>query len=96
MSSSCQLVNITEKDVYQLLHEYRIHSAEVLFREDCTIDQFIDVIEGNRKYVRCLYVYNKIDMTSIEVRDRVRDRVRVRVRDRIRVRVTVTYTTRST
>ena len=40
--------------------------AQVLFREDCTIDQFIDLIEGNRKYVRCLYVYNKIDMTSIE------------------------------
>ena len=66
VSSTCQLTSITEKDVYQLLHEYKIHAAEVLFREDCTIDQFIDVIEGNRKYVRCLYVYNKIDMTSIE------------------------------
>jgi len=66
ISSTCQLTNITETDVQQLLHEYRIHSAEVLFREDCTIDQFIDLIEGNRKYVRCLYVYNKIDMTSIE------------------------------
>ena len=55
-----------EDDVRQLLHEYRIHAAEVLFREDCTIDQFIDLIEGNRKYVRCLYIYNKIDMTSIE------------------------------
>ena len=50
----------------QLLHEYKIHSAEVLFREDCTIDQFIDIIEGNRKYVKCLYVYNKIDTISIE------------------------------
>ena len=40
--------------------------TQVLFREDCTIDQFIDLIEGNRKYVRCLYVYNKIDMGSIE------------------------------
>ena len=40
--------------------------AQVLFREDCTIDQFIDLIEGNRKYVRCLYIYNKIDKTSIE------------------------------
>ena len=38
----------------------------MLFREDCTIDQFIDLIEGNRKYVRCLYIYNKIDMGSIE------------------------------
>jgi small GTP-binding protein len=71
ISSTCQLVNITEQDVHQLLHEYRIHSAEVLFREDCTIDQFIDIIEGNRKYVRCLYVYNKIDMTSIEECQRI-------------------------
>ena len=54
------------RDVQQLLHEYKINNAEVLFREDCTVDQFIDLIEGNRKYVRCLYVYNKIDMTSIE------------------------------
>jgi len=66
VSSSCQLTSISEKDVYQLLHEYKIHSADVLFREDCTVDQFIDLIEGNRKYVKCLYVYNKIDMTSIE------------------------------
>ena len=66
ISSTCQLINITETDVRQLLHEYKIHSAEVLFREDCTIDQFIDIIEGNRKYVKCLYVYNKIDMGSIE------------------------------
>ena len=71
ISSTCQLVNITETDVKQLLHEYKIHSAEVLFREDCTIDQFIDILEGNRKYVRALYVYNKIDMTSIEECERV-------------------------
>jgi len=71
ISSTCQLVNITETDVRQLLHEYKIHSAEVLFREDCTIDQFLDIIEGNRKYVRCLYVYNKIDMTSIEECERI-------------------------
>lgn len=29
------------------------------------VDDFIDVIEGNRKYVKCLYVYNKIDMLSL-------------------------------
>uniref|UniRef100_A0A6B2L6A7 OBG-type G domain-containing protein n=1 Tax=Arcella intermedia TaxID=1963864 RepID=A0A6B2L6A7_9EUKA len=54
------------KEVYNVLHEYKMHNCEVLFREDCNIDQFIDVIEGNRKYVRCLYVYNKVDMCSIE------------------------------
>ena len=50
----------------RILGSYRIHNAEVLFREDCSLDDLIDVIEGNRKYVRCLYVYNKIDTLSIE------------------------------
>lgn len=52
--------------VTRILGGYRIHNAEVLFREDCSMDDLIDVIEGNRKYVRCLYVYNKIDTLSIE------------------------------
>ena len=51
--------------------EYRIHNADVLFREDATIDEFIDVIEGNRKYIRCLYVYNKIDVLCIEEVDAI-------------------------
>ena len=31
-----------------ILSEYKIHNAEVLFREDSTMDEFIDVIVGNR------------------------------------------------
>ena len=38
----------------------------MIIREEIIGDQLIDVIEGNRKYVRCLYLYNKIDMISIE------------------------------
>ena len=33
-----------------------IFNAEVLFREDCTADELIDVIVGNRVYMPCLYV----------------------------------------
>lgn len=36
------------------------------FRGDYDVDDLIDVIEGNRKYVKCIYVYNKIDTISIE------------------------------
>lgn len=32
----------------RILQEYKIHNAEVLFREDCGADELIDVIEGNR------------------------------------------------
>ena len=33
-----------------------IHNADILFRCDATVDQFIDVIEGKRSYIPCLYV----------------------------------------
>jgi len=55
-----------EKTVLQILKEFKLHNAEVLMREDCSTDELIDVINGNRKYVRCLYVYNKIDMIPLE------------------------------
>lgn len=29
------------------------------------MDDLIDVIEGNRKYMKCIYVYNKIDVVGI-------------------------------
>ena len=48
------------------MHEYKMHNAHVTFRGDYDVDELIDVIEGNRKYVKCLYVYNKIDTISIE------------------------------
>ena len=44
---------------------------DVLIREDITVDDLIDMIEGNRKYVRCLYVFNKIDKISIEEVDEI-------------------------
>ena len=41
----------------------------VILREDITVDQFIDVIEGNRSYIPVLYVFNKIDALTIEELD---------------------------
>ena len=43
----------------------------MLFREDATVDDLIDVIEGNRKYIKCVYVYNKIDVVGIDDVDRL-------------------------
>lgn len=49
--------------------EYKVSCAEVILREDITVDQFIDVIEGNRAYMPVLYVFNKIDAITIEELD---------------------------
>jgi len=65
-NSTLTLSHLDEKLVYSILHEYKIHNAEVLVKEDATADDFIDIVEGNRKYVKCLFVYNKIDTVTIE------------------------------
>ena len=48
------------------MQEYKIHNADLMFKEDSTVDDLIDMIEGNRRYVKCVYVYNKIDVCSME------------------------------
>ena len=70
-NSTVPLTHMDEKAVRLILHEYKIHNAEVLFREDATADQFIDAILGTRIYMKCIYVYNKIDQISLEEVDRL-------------------------
>jgi len=68
-NSTCTLTHLNERLVRGILHEYKIFNVEVLIRADCTVEEFIDVVEGNRSYIRCLYVYNKVDQLSIEELD---------------------------
>lgn len=60
---------MTEDTARMILHEYKVSNAEVHFASDVSMDDLIDVIEGNRVYVPCLYVLNKIDAISIEELD---------------------------
>lgn len=66
-----QTKGMSESMAKEILKDYGIFNAEVNLREDITVDQFIDVIEGNRRYMPCLYVYNKIDTITMEEMDRL-------------------------
>lgn len=55
--------------VKSILAEYRIHNADVSLKYDATSEDLIDVIEGNRIYIPCIYVLNKIDQISVEELD---------------------------
>ncbi|KAF9583688.1 Developmentally-regulated GTP-binding protein 2 [Lunasporangiospora selenospora] len=70
-NATCQLSTLTEKMVQSILHDYKIFNADILIREDITVEQFIDVVLGNRRYVRALYCYNKIDSISLEQVDQL-------------------------
>lgn len=64
-----ELTNMSDQTIKSICAEYKLSNADIAFRENATIDQLIDVIEGNRIYVPCIYVLNKIDQISIEELD---------------------------
>ncbi|QRW00084.1 developmentally-regulated GTP-binding protein 2 [Ceratobasidium sp. AG-Ba] len=61
----CQANKNRRKDCKDYLS--RIHNCDVMIREDITVDEFTDVLLGTRKYIPCLYVYNKVDAISLEL-----------------------------
>ncbi|KAF2238720.1 GTP binding protein Gtp1 [Viridothelium virens] len=65
--------NLDEKMLYNILRDYKMLNCEVLVRdENATVDEFIDVImKDHRKYIKCLYAYNKIDSISLEFLDKL-------------------------
>nr|DAD40176.1 TPA_asm: hypothetical protein HUJ06_014499 [Nelumbo nucifera] len=52
--------------VKAICSEYRIHNADISLRYDATADDLIDVIEGSRIYMPCIYAVNKIDQITLE------------------------------
>lgn len=52
--------------VKAICSEYKIHNADITLRFDATADDLIDVIEGSRIYMPCIYAVNKIDQITLE------------------------------
>jgi ribosome-interacting GTPase 1 len=62
---------LDEKMLYNILRDYKMLNCEVLVRDEyATVDDFIDTImKDHRTYIKCLYVYNKIDSISLDFLD---------------------------
>lgn len=53
---------LDDKTITDILKEFRINNAEVLIRTVIDADQFIDCLEGNKKFMPSIVVLNKIDL----------------------------------
>ncbi|GAA5899175.1 hypothetical protein JCM6882_009275 [Rhodosporidiobolus microsporus] len=63
------LTQITHEEIKAVLAEYRMANADVHIRCDPSVEDLIDVCEGNRIYIPAVYVLNKIDAISVEELD---------------------------
>lgn len=70
-TATVPMTKTSEKVARSVLKEYKIHNADLLVREDITVDELIDVIDDNRQYLPCLYLYSKADAVSLEEVDRL-------------------------
>ena len=59
-------IDLTKETLKDILREFKINNADVVIREKITIDQFIDCIEDNKKYLPSITVITKKDLVSDE------------------------------
>ena len=66
ISRTVRMTHLDEDTIKAICKEYRVPCANVTFRCNATADQLIDTIEGNRVYMPCIYVLNKIGERAIQ------------------------------
>ncbi len=75
LSTLSKLTHMSEKTFSGILREYKIMNATVTVRCDPTMDELIDVLEGNRVYPQLMIVINKIDTISEKVRGKIKKKL---------------------
>lgn len=56
ISNTVPLTKMEPEEIKAVLAEYRLSNCDISIRQDASLDELIDVIEGNRVYLPCLYV----------------------------------------
>lgn len=64
IASTVKLTKIDLETIKVVLKEFKIMNADVIIRNNIDVDELIDVIEGNKKYIPSLTIINKIDLAT--------------------------------
>ena len=65
--SSTVPLSLDERTIAEILKEYKIHNADVLIRENITMERLIDALNGNCVYIPSITVVNKMDIMDVDV-----------------------------
>ena len=72
IGATCKLTHLDADLIESILREFRIINADVVIREDATVERFIDAIEGNKSYIPSLLAINKMDMVDSKTLEQAR------------------------
>jgi uncharacterized protein len=71
IGATVKLTKLDKLTIKKVMGEYRINNADVVIRSNIDVDELIDVLEGNRKYVKSLNLITKVDMVGKEELEKV-------------------------
>ncbi|MGV8172531.1 MAG: OBG GTPase family GTP-binding protein [Candidatus Woesearchaeota archaeon] len=71
VASTVKLTKLDEETIKAVCKEFKIINTDIIIRTDIDVDEFIDVIEGNKKYIPAIVVVNKIDLATEKQVERV-------------------------
>lgn len=60
--STVRLTRIDKGTIKEILREYRYINANIVIRDDITVEELIDHLSGNRVYIRAVPIINKFDL----------------------------------
>jgi len=64
--ATVKLTRMDKDTIKAVMKEFRLENSSIVIRENIDVEQLIDAIEGNKKYIPALAVLNKIDMIDEE------------------------------
>ncbi len=64
VSSTVRLSHLAGGGAAQIAREFGLHNGSIVFREDATADQLIDVLAGNRVYLLAIMAVNKAELMT--------------------------------
>ncbi|HYK92872.1 MAG TPA: GTP-binding protein [Thermoplasmata archaeon] len=76
ISSTVRLTHLAGGLALAIAREFGVHNGSIVFREDATAEQLIDVLAGNRVYVRAILAVNKAELLGANERRVLADRLR--------------------
>ncbi len=65
-------LDVDNATLIRILQEFKINNAEVLIRSVVDVDDFIDMIEGDKKYLPAIISVNKVDLVSVGAAEKVK------------------------
>lgn len=64
VQSTCRQTHMDLDQIEEIARQFRINNADIVVREDISVDDLVDHLSGNRVYIPAVAVVNKVDLVG--------------------------------